>query len=105
MKGDLKKVMYVGFWRRLGAYLIDALIIGLAGYLLLPVYVIVGAVMLGGFTSLAEFESRFDAALVLVMNVMTYLNMIWLWLYYAFMETSSYHGTIGKVALGLAVLR
>ncbi|MFB5674182.1 RDD family protein [Paenibacillus terreus] len=96
--------MYVGFWRRLGAYLIDALIIGLAGYLLLPVYVVVGAVMLGGITSLAEFENRFESALGLVMNVITYLNMVWLWLYYAYMEASVFHGTIGKVALGLAVV-
>ena len=96
-------VQYAGFWLRFVAYLIDALISGVAFLLLLiPIMVIGGGMSAIGRIASGEdpgdfwqlFTSIFAAAVLLVAAT---------WLYYALLESSSWQGTIGKKALNLKV--
>ncbi len=64
-----------GFWIRVAAYLIDSLV------LLVP-------------TGVLEYELGAPGSIVAIVGV---------WLYFALLESSSGQGTIGKMALGLAV--
>jgi uncharacterized RDD family membrane protein YckC len=73
----ISAVGYGGFWIRAAALFIDGFV------LLIPFYVVRGV---------------FGPTLGLVVIV------IGEWLYYAFLESSSWQGTIGKKALGLAVV-
>ena len=85
---------YAGFWRRLGAYFIDyilmfivqALLIFLHGLLLYP--------------DVAEPESL--SAVYGPLTVAA-IYVICLWLYFAGMESSSKQATLGKMALGIKV--
>jgi uncharacterized RDD family membrane protein YckC len=75
--------MYAGFWRRLAAYLIDSILIGIVGGI--------------AFAILAGIGGDGGA-------VIGYL--IWFvgsFVYYAAMESSSSQATVGKIALGIQV--
>lgn len=80
-------VKYAGFWRRVGAFLIDAIIINVVGF-------VVGSVFGIGASGAAVGNPQ------VVGNVLgLFLN----WGYYAFMESSPYQATLGKLALGIVV--
>lgn len=89
---------YGGFWRRVLAYIIDAIILAIVGG------VISGTVMgsAAGLSSLpvgADPTAAFTGAMAGVQLVSFVLN----WLYFAILESSSMQGTIGKKALGMIV--
>ncbi len=76
-------------WKRLGAVLIDSVLLLIAGALL--------GVLVGNVASLDTLtDPRFERR----MNGYGYLLA---WLYYAFMESSAKQATFGKLALGLTV--
>jgi uncharacterized RDD family membrane protein YckC len=76
-----------GFWRRLLAYLIDAL-------LLISVFFVIGMVLAVIAPNTNAESAEF------VFNVLGILSF---WVYYANMESGRYQGTLGKRALGLRV--
>jgi len=76
-------VQYAGFWRRLGAGLIDGLLVSVV---VLVIYFIL--ILSAGLVGL----------------VVGYIaDLIGVWLYYALMESSSRQATLGKMALGIIV--
>jgi uncharacterized RDD family membrane protein YckC len=77
---EVTRLQYAGFWIRTGAYLIDAIILGVAGF-------IAGSVM----------AAMVDGILVQIFNLVIGV------LYFALMEGSSYQGTLGKMAVGIRV--
>ncbi len=87
-----------GFWRRVLAYIIDTIILWIAG-------AIISGVFLGsatGFTSLSpgsDPTAAFTGAMLGVQAISFVLN----WLYFALLESSSMQGTLGKKALGMIV--
>lgn len=84
---------YAGFWIRVVAYAIDAVVSGIAA-------TVVGAVVGGPLGFLAAAGAPLGAVVapvVLVATIATY------WLYFAVMESSARQATVGKMALGLAV--
>jgi uncharacterized RDD family membrane protein YckC len=84
-------VQYAGFWRRLGAAIIDGLIVG-AVTLVIYLVLIVGGISTGGIAGF--FIGYFIAyALAIILG----------WLYYALMESSAKQATLGKMALGIIV--
>lgn len=105
--------MHAGFWKRLGAYVIDSFIIGSAGaiigtiisIILIPLSIIpVGlAIAIDG-----EDPGAVSALLVFFSMMLRFLAVISLslgvWLYYALMESSKVQGTVGKMALGIVVV-
>jgi uncharacterized RDD family membrane protein YckC len=97
---------YAGFWLRVVASLIDAVIMGFAGGILfVPLFFLTG---LGAhINSLAERHGQPDPAflvgLIGMILVFATLSMLIQWLYHAYLESGEKQGTWGKQALGLYV--
>jgi uncharacterized RDD family membrane protein YckC len=77
---------FAGFWWRVLAYLIDWVILWVAG-------AVVAFFFIGGGERDPEDVSRMVAV----------SSLIWWWLYFALFESSSLRGTLGKRACGLIV--
>ncbi len=77
----VKKHKYAGFWFRFIAYIIDAAVLAVIG---------------SGISVLLFLMNTSDSFTSLFVLAIT-------WLYFAFMESSQYQGTLGKLAVGLAV--
>ena len=73
---------YAGFWRRVAAAVIDSILIGIVGGILIA---IAGAISSGA----------------LVVGYILYV--VGAYGYYAGMESSAYQATVGKIALGIQV--
>jgi uncharacterized RDD family membrane protein YckC len=96
---------YAGFWLRFLAYIIDGVVIGIVfGIFALLVVAIVGV---GYFRTMSEGmsgeDSTFPAALMSIIFLAAAVSLVGNWLYFAWMESSQYQGTLGKMALGLTV--
>ena len=87
---------YGGFWIRVVAYIIDAIVLTIAT---IPIALIFGISMTAGLDPTAVPD---DAAAGgnLLANL---LSVVVGWLYYALMESSGMQATLGKKALGLIV--
>lgn len=85
---------YAGFWLRFLAYIIDALI---SACVFFPLGFVVGIAIV------ASGEQPDSPPMILARFGVNGLSMLVTWLYYAFCESSSWQGTIGKKALGLRV--
>ena len=81
---------YAGFWRRVGAYLIDGLILGI-------VFVPLALAVAPDPTTGAPAQSSAAA------NAVNAVSTLVGWLYFAFMESSGRQATLGKMALGIVV--
>ncbi len=86
------QVSYAGFWKRLGAYLIDSLIVGIVAG-------IIGAIIIAATGSDVEEDNGYTA----VDGTIQVIAFFGGWLYYAFMESSPRKATLGKMALGIVV--
>jgi len=98
-------LVYAGFWLRLVAYLIDALILGLCFgtvFVLLAIGAGLGNVLqnLQNGPDLAPFFAGTFFATLIFFFLATFVVS---WIYYAWMESSRFQGTLGKMALGLIV--
>jgi uncharacterized RDD family membrane protein YckC len=83
---------YGGFWIRVGAYLIDYIILQIAT-------TVVMLVLIGGVSA----TSPSDDAMVGMVAMVYILVLVANWLYHAILESSSWQGTVGKKAVGLVV--
>ncbi|HXN73895.1 MAG TPA: RDD family protein [Candidatus Acidoferrales bacterium] len=96
---------YAGFWLRLVAHLIDGLLAGIA----FSVVFLAGiaAVGLGSLRDLIHGtnspEDIFTPGLIAIIFLFSTSAIVMMWIYYAWMESSQYQGTLGKMALGLYV--
>lgn len=86
--------VYAGFWIRLLAYLIDALI---SCFVFLPVGIVLGLIIV------ASGSDPDSADMMLVRLSTNGLSIVAGWLYAAICESSSWQATIGKKVLGLRV--
>jgi uncharacterized RDD family membrane protein YckC len=85
---------YAGFWWRFLAYIIDALI---SACIFFPL----GAIL--GVAIVASGEDPKSPSMLAARFGLNLVSLIVTWLYYAFCESSSWQGTIGKKVLGLRV--
>ena len=88
---------YGGFWRRVLAYIIDAIIVNVAGSL---VGFVVGLALGLQMQSGGADTETIEGAAGLAGGV---LGLVSSWLYFAILESSSMQGTLGKKALGMIV--
>lgn len=101
-------ILYAGFWRRVLAYLLDAI---LGWIVFFPLSLLMGVGMFGTSPHIytgndPEAASRAaQAALSALPGLMLFVlvEMVAFWLYCALMESSKNQGTLGKMALGLRV--
>jgi uncharacterized RDD family membrane protein YckC len=89
---------YGGFWRRVLAYIIDAIILSIVGG-------IISGVFLGSAAGLTSFTAGSDPTMALTgaMVGVQSLSFVINWLYFAVLESSSMQSTPGKKALGMIV--
>lgn len=89
---------YGGFWRRVLAYIIDAIILSIVGG-------IISAALFGSAAGLSSLMpgSESTTALTGAMLGVQGLSFVLNWLYFAVLESSSMQGTLGKKALGMIV--
>ena len=96
---------YAGFWLRLVALIIDAIVLGIAGTIItLPFAAALGfrALLMGrgpGFPMRPEDLFALLGTFFWIIVIRSALN----WLYYAFFESSAWQATLGKKAVGLYV--
>ena len=96
---------YAGFWLRVVAHLIDGLLAGIA---FAAIFLIgIAAVGIGSLRDLIHGtnnpEDIFTPGLIAVIFLLCSVSIVMMWIYYAWMESSSHQGTLGKMALGLIV--
>ncbi len=84
-----KKELYAGFWKRFAAFLIDSVIIFVAGFMV--------GIVFGFWWSLTFGVAKG------VETAGYFLGIIVAWLYYAIMESSPKQATLGKQAVGIKV--
>jgi uncharacterized RDD family membrane protein YckC len=99
-------VTYAGFWLRVLAYFIDAIILGI-----FAIPILIGAAMLMGIGGMLEniphnqdpFMNGMPPAFMLFIMLCGGLGLFGTWLYFALLESSEWQGTAGKRVLGLIV--
>jgi uncharacterized RDD family membrane protein YckC len=96
---------FAGFWLRLVAYIIDSLLTlcGIVVIVLLVAAVVGFGSFRNAFDNADPADDVLTAAIVFSICGGILLIIVGAWLYYAAMESSSYQGTLGKMALGLIV--
>ena len=100
------QVTYAGFWLRVLAYFIDAIILGI-----FAIPILIGAAMLMGIGGMLEniphnedpFLNGMPPAFMLFILLCGSLGLFGTWLYFALLESSEWQGTAGKKVLGLIV--
>jgi uncharacterized RDD family membrane protein YckC len=95
---------YAGFWLRLVAYFIDSIIASVA----VAIVVLVGVAVAGVGALENSFQNggesdTLPAEVIAGIAILSIAFVAGMWLYYAWMESSVYQGTLGKMALGLIV--
>jgi len=100
------QVAYAGFWLRVLAYLVDAIVLGVFAVPIL----IGGAMALGIFGMFANmphnqdpFANGMPPAFALFLMLCIGVGIFGTWLYFALLESSEWQGTAGKKVLGLIV--
>ncbi|WP_394001516.1 RDD family protein [Luteimonas sp. WGS1318] len=93
------EIVYAGFLKRVAAYVIDGLIVGVAGML-------VGGLVGGVIGGLMAVSGAFgDMGLVLIQVVANLLSIVITAGYYAWFHASRSMATPGKMAVGIKVVR
>lgn len=93
---DFQVQTYAGFWIRVAAYLVDALLLSL---IFLPLGFVLGFVIALSNGSGSDNEPAF----ALVGEVLRLFSVVTGWLYFAWLESSSWQATVGKRVCGLRV--
>lgn len=88
---------YGGFWIRVGAYIIDAVILMIGQFLIFAIF---GVSMLGAASLDPESAGIFETTGGVIAYLITLVGSV---LYFALLESSSKQATLGKMALGLVV--
>lgn len=89
---------YAGFWIRVGAYLIDTVVLLIAQWI---VFAIFGVSMVGADTLDPAAADMFATGGAVAAYTITTIGGI---LYFVLMESSAKQATLGKMALGLVVV-
>jgi len=92
-------ILYAGFWRRFGAYVLDSLILGAISWAIIVVF-LMGALGISK-SGMPDEGASMMAGTGFVLYCL--FVMVGGWLYYALMESSKNGGTLGKMAFGLRV--
>ena len=92
---DFQTPAYAGFWIRVAAYLVDTVLLSL-------VFVPLGFV-LGVVIALTSSGENNEAAVTLVSLLIRVVSLLAGWLYFAWLESSSWQATVGKKVCGLRV--
>jgi len=89
---------YAGFWKRLGAVVIDSMLLSIFSGICIGiiVFVLSGAMIFSGGSGVLSYG-------VLMVLAIYLFGFIINWLYFTLMESSAKQATLGKMALGIVV--
>ena len=106
LPNENSEVKYAGFWLRFVAYIIDDIVLGLAGFLVsLP---FIGGIVFSalGISENPDAAENIAAGVIGIIGSIMGLILVIIvmgWLYFALLESSKNQATLGKMALGLKV--
>jgi uncharacterized RDD family membrane protein YckC len=93
---------YAGFWLRFVAFIIDAIVLGVIGFIVTIPFM--AALPMGGFMHGRPPMSPEEwIPLMGMFGRLAAIRFVINWLYYALLESSAWQATLGKKALGLEV--
>ncbi|WP_254460254.1 RDD family protein [Xanthomonas sacchari] len=95
------EVVQAGFWKRVAAYLIDAVLVGIVANVIQFV-VMLGFFGINGFGKQPDFAT---AAGIIMLVLLYLLPMAISALYYGLFHASTKQATLGKMAVGIKVVR
>ena len=95
------EVVYAGFWKRVAAYIIDAVIVGVVGGIIGG---IIGGI-LGGAMLGAGGVSGNPSGMLAIQLLSNLVGMVLGLSYFGWMHASSSMATLGKMAIGIKVVR
>jgi uncharacterized RDD family membrane protein YckC len=87
-----------GFWRRVAAYLIDAIIINVAVNIISFILILIA-----GVWSVHHNPKNTELAGLIVICIVLTIDIVGMWLYFAFFESSRLQATPGKLAISSRV--
>jgi uncharacterized RDD family membrane protein YckC len=90
-----QSVRYAGFWIRFVAYVIDAIVLIVAGS-------IVSGIFFGSLFS--SFQGEFTDINWAMYSMANFVNVAMGWLYFSLLESSDKQATLGKMAVGVKVV-
>jgi len=101
---------YAGFWLRLGALIIDGIIIGIVQFIIIfPMLTLMGVASFSALQNIDGDNMSNEEAMAILPALIGSVAVIWMaslvvqWLYYALMESSAKQATLGKMAVGIRV--
>lgn len=94
------KELYAGFWKRLAAHICDQMLLNLA-FLLIMQWIL--GFVIGLFLGIVGYKVH-GAQDPLITYLVIALNYVIILLYYAFLESSSRQGTLGKQVMKIIVV-
>jgi len=94
--------MYAGFWRRVGALVIDIVLIRIVTSMFAPTLALMGFGLIQGLESIFDLAPEVFYAFLLVYNGA--LFFVFSLIYFTAMESSEYQATLGKLLLKIKVV-
>ena len=95
------EVVYAGFWKRVAAYIIDAIVVGMVGGIIGGVIGGMLGVMLLGTSS----ASANTSGMLIIQGLANLAGVALGVAYFGWMHSSSSMATLGKMAIGIKVVR
>jgi len=96
------EVVYAGFWKRVAAYCIDSLIVGLVGGV---VAMVIGMALGLGMAGIGGGSDAMGAGFIMIQLLTNLLSIALSAAYYAGFHASTGKATLGKMAVGIKVVR
>ncbi|MBP6748709.1 MAG: RDD family protein [Xanthomonadaceae bacterium] len=92
------RVVYAGFWKRVAASIIDSFVVGIAGAMVGMVFGVIMVAMMGA--------GGFDEGMAILLQIVNQVVGLALGAtYFGWMHSSSMQASIGKLAVGIKVVR
>lgn len=96
------EVVYAGFWKRVAAYCIDSLIVGLVGGV---IAMVIGMALGLGMAGIGGDSDAMGAGFIMIQLLTNLLSIALSAAYYAGFHASAGKATLGKMAVGIKVVR
>jgi uncharacterized RDD family membrane protein YckC len=93
VQAENKVIVYAGFWLRVGAIIVDSILLWIF-------QTVLSLALFGAMAVNAGNLSSLNMGLLVIYYIIIVLGQ---WIYYAGMESSSRQATIGKMAVGIKV--
>ena len=98
---------YAGFWKRFGAFIVDSIVLTIPTMLIYGLWFFISLrplIAMDGQAPSPDMITPLILKLYGGMFVFQIISLVIFWLYYAWMESSAYQATLGKMVFGIKVV-